>query len=698
MFRQVLPLPRSTRGLVFLSVLAGIAGTRLLGEQGASLGSFSFPSVGLRPLLGLSVLAFLLVPRSGRRPQLLQFVILVTGLIVTAWPLASWRASIIEPAASLPVAVSRVTEARTEVEVTRRKDSLTVENRQYLNRLAGRRRDVRLEIAGSLFAPRPGVYRFYLDCDNRCVLRLDGKRLARAVGFSRVETFLNEGVHRLTLRFEQVGGPARLLVGWDQPSFLAFLPLDHYVSADADQLTASKLRKKEIAAGVSFALSLTWWGALFAFLMAAGESREFWRETLSTDRGARWIPIAAATLLVGFGSILRFDALLVRSQLVEVSPWANTVHGGLRPFLPDYYAVYRANLEEDPYRADVRSYLDRAEAMSLGSFYDASFREPFYVGLVKLFVALAGAREVGILIQSLFFSIAVLPLAFMLAVPVVGRWWAAAMLVPLVLHEWLIFEAPSGYRMSAYVFFLILFAASVFGRYRGRSVLRGVVSGILAAIICLIRLSALSFVVPIFLLGAWEKRKQGGWSTLGVAVLTTVLLVTPFLVNCYRTHGDPFYAISFHTQFWLRAEGTESPASLGQVSLYRYVSEFHGIGELATGNLRGLTVLPLTKFWSGLSDFPLLDTAVLTAGVAGLLLSVATPLRFLLVAYLGHLIPFAYIQNFSSGRAPRFVMPAYFFLVLAAVWLGYFLVERRNSQETISSGQAKPPAGAGPIR
>ena len=304
--------------------------------------------------------------------------------------------------------------------------------------------------------------------------------------------------------------------------------------------------------------------------------------------------------------------------------------------------------------------------------------EPFYVGLVKLFVALAGGREVGILLQSFFFSIAVLPLAFMLAVPAVGRWWAAAMLVPLVLHEWLIFEAPSGYRISAYVFFLILFAASVFGRYRGRSVLRGVVSGILAAIICLIRLSALSFVLPILLLGAWEKRKQGGWSTLGVAALTTALLVAPFLVNCYRTHGDPFYAISFHTQFWLRAEGTESPASLGQVSLYRYVTEFHGIGELVWGNLRGLTVLPLTKFWNGLSDFPVLDTAVLAAGVAGLLLSVVTPLRFLLVAYLAHLIPFAYIQNFPSGRAPRFVMPAYFFLVLAAVWIGYFLVERRK--------------------
>jgi len=65
---------------------------------------------------------------------------------------------------------------------------------------------------------------------------------------------------------------------------------------------------------------------------------------------------------------------------------------------------------------------------------------------------------------------------------------------------------------------------------------------------------------------------------------------------------------------------------------------------------------------------------VISAGVVGLLLSLSTPLRFLPVAYLGHLIPFAYIQNFPSGREPRFVMPAYFFLVLAAGWLGHRLL------------------------
>jgi hypothetical protein len=629
-------------------------------------------------LLGLSLLAFFLVPRSSYRPRPLDLAIVATGLMVAAWPLASWRASIIEPAASLPVAVSRVTEGRTEVEANRRIDSLTIENRQYLNRIVGRRRDVRLEIEGSLFAPRDGLYRFDLDCDNRCAFRIDGKRLARAVGSSRVETSLNEGVHRLRLRFEQVDGPARLQLGWSRPSFLTLLPLDHYVAGDAEELTPSKLRRKEIAAGVSLVFSLMWWSVLFACVIAAGESRQYWQERVSTGQAARWIPISVAVLLIGFGTILRFDALLVRARLVGTNPSAETVHQRLRPFLPDYHAFYSANFEEDPYRADVRSYLDGAEAMSLGGFYDASFREPFYVGLVKLFVALSGGKEFGILLQSFIFSIAVLPLAFVLAAALVGRWWAAAMLLPLVLNEWLIFEAPSGYRMSAYVFFLILFTASVFGRYRGHPILRAVTSGILAAMVCLIRLSGLSFVLPTLFLGAWEKRKQGGWPMLGVAALTMTVLVAPYLVNCYRAHGDPLYAISFHTQFWLRAEGTENPASLGQVSLYSYITELHGMGELVMGNLRGLTVLPLSKFWNGLSEFRLLGVAVLAAGVAGLLVSAVTPLRFLLVAYLGHLIPFAYIQNFPSGRAPRFVMPAYFFLVMAAVWLGYFLEGRRK--------------------
>ena len=72
--------------------------------------------------------------------------------------------------------------------------------------------------------------------------------------------------------------------------------------------------------------------------------------------------------------------------------------------------------------------------------------------------------------------------------------------------------------------------------------------------------------------------------------------------------------------------------------------------------------------------FPLLDGAVMLSGLVGLLASLRSERRFLTAAYFAHLIPFAYIQNFPSGQMPRFVMPSYFFLVLAVpaafAWLG----------------------------
>ncbi len=89
-----------------------------------------------------------------------------------------------------------------------------------------------------------------------------------------------------------------------------------------------------------------------------------------------------------------------------------------------------------------------------------------------------------------------------------------------------------------------------------------------------------------------------------------------------------------------------------------------------------MTVLPLRTFWNGLRLFPLLGGATLVLGVPGLLLALRGRTRYLPVAYLGHLLPFAYIQNFPSGEMPRFVMPAYFFLVLS-IPVAYDLVIRR---------------------
>jgi hypothetical protein len=304
--------------------------------------------------------------------------------------------------------------------------------------------------------------------------------------------------------------------------------------------------------------------------------------------------------------------------------------------------------------------------MSFVGFYDASFREPFYVALVSFSLWLSGGNEIGILILSFFFSVTTLLLFYLLATQMTNRWWALAALLPVVLHEWLILEAPTGYRMSTYAFFVLALVGWIFlGRSRWWPV-NAVVTGILGSAVCLIRLSGLSFVVPLVLLQAWYRRKEKGWKYALVSSITILALIGPFLMNCYRAHGDPFYAVSFHTQFWLDAEHAERATR--PVSLSRYFLD-HNVEDLAKGTFKGLSTLPLRTYWRGLARFPWMNCLTLFAGILGLLLATVTRLRFLTIAYFAHLLPFAYIQNFPSGEMPRFVMPAYFFLVLAGIWI-----------------------------
>ncbi|HJS74313.1 MAG TPA: hypothetical protein VJ921_08510, partial [Vicinamibacteria bacterium] len=251
-----------------------------------------------------------------------------------------------------------------------------------------------------------------------------------------------------------------------------------------------------------------------------------------------------------------------------------------------------------------------------------------------------------------------------------------ALLLPVALHHWLVLDAPTGYRESAYSFFLLAFVASL--ALGGSRLPSAMASGTAGALLCLIRLSALSVVVPLLAIRLWRLPREDRLRYGALFALVVVALVGPFLYSNFRAHGDPFYSVSFHTQFWLRAEGLDQ--GQGPVSLSRYFTDFERAGSLAWGTLLGLTVLPLRTFWNGLAQLPLLAIATLVPGIIGL---VRGRSLYLTAAYFGHLLAFAYIQNFPSGEMPRFVMPAFYLLVLAIPYAArrapFASVSSRNS-------------------
>ncbi len=660
---------------------------RLLGEQGARIGPLLPFPIDLHWVLVAAAIAFFLTPSSSTRPHSKQFLVVLVLLALAAWPLRSWRDRVLNPTPALVVEVSRASDPSHLVEQTLLLDSLDLDSRRYLHRLTGRRRDIALDIKGFLFVPESGEYGFSVDCDDACRFEIDETDLASPTETPSTATHLDAGAHRLTIHYQQGQGPAFLRIRWNRPASMELLRLEHYLSGQrSNLLDEARLQSRTWHAALSYLSALVWWAVFLGLILRTGETRTFWKQRFTSEPAARWVPRIAAVILIVYGALLRFDSLLVHSQLTSESQPATEIHQKIQPLLPNYSLFNPNNAPDDPYRADVRSYLDRSSTLSLGSFYDAHFREPFYVALVKLFVTASGAKELAILIQSTFFSIAILPLVYILAARLSNRWWALGILIPVTLHEWLLLEAPTGYRMSTYAFFLLLYVGWLFIGKVHRWWVDALIVGVLGAMVSLTRLSGLSLVLPLLLLKAWEKRKEGGWRYAGAAALTLAVLIGPFLLNCYRVHGDSFYAVSFNTHFWLETENhTESIST--PVNLYRYLLNSRGLSELIKGSFLGLTFLPLRTFWNGLAHFPWLGAMVVATGIGGLALSLRSRMRFLAVAYFAHLIPFAYIQNFPSGEMPRFVMPAFFFFILAAAWACHRLQETRKRRSPSRSSQ-----------
>jgi hypothetical protein len=640
------------------AILAALAFLYLLRPLGARIGPFVAPETASSWLVLAAVAAFFLAPSSSRPFRPARQLVSAAALAIALAALVARMEALHESLPRLPLSLSRLSDEGAGPERSLSVSFPRLTERKYLHRLIGRRRDAVLSLQGWFSPLATGLHRFHLDCDDRCSLSIDG----RAVPEDGSPLFLERGAHSLELRYEQGGGPARLAIDWRGPGAFAPLGLEHYVALDPQEVSLAALERKGREATVLLALGLLGCALGSAWVVSAGGARGEWRALLSSRRLAKPLAATTAGLLIAYGAVLRVDALLVRSHGVRESATAERIHQRLRPYLPDYDAFDPANYEESPYRADAKSYLDRALELGWNNFYEPHVREPLHPALVRAFVELSKDR-VGVLLESVFFSIAVLPLFFLAARQWVGNWLAVALLVPLALNEALVREAPSGYRESAYSFFLVAFVAWVFAPARN-SERRAVVAGVLAGALCLIRLSGLSFVLPLLGLSCWERRREGGRKYAAIAAAVLLLSLGPYLFESYRVKGDPFYSVSIHTHYWMEHEGRSDPPR--GVSFTRYFFEFHDPAELVLGHVLGLTSLPLRTFWKGLSRFPLLDTAVVALGIAGLVLAFFGEPRFPLVAYLGHLIPFAYIQNFPSGEDPRFVIPAYFFLVIAA--------------------------------
>ena len=169
--------------------------------------------------------------------------------------------------------------------------SLDIEDRRMLNRLAGRRRGVKLSIEGYLYAPRDGTYEFELACDDRCSIHLDERMVFATKRFDTTNVELAKGVHALRVDYTQLGGPAHLQVEWKRPGLINLLPLSQFVAGSADDLTAFALAFKRVKLASVLAGALLVYFGLLVLWVTIGPTlrcllfahlRQWWNTSIQT--------------------------------------------------------------------------------------------------------------------------------------------------------------------------------------------------------------------------------------------------------------------------------------------------------------------------------------------------------------------------------------------------------------------------------
>jgi 4-amino-4-deoxy-L-arabinose transferase-like glycosyltransferase len=409
-----------------------------------------------------------------------------------------------------------------------------------------------------------------------------------------------------------------------------------------------------------------------------------------------------AAILV-YAAVLRLDALTLTYGVMDRPVWLHAlqVHvavplRALRPasvtWAPE--SLYPHN--DGPatrYFSDPYTYLKYARQMH--GFYAAHYREPLFVFVTKVWLWFVNGQDVAVSLASLLFSLLTVGATYLVGARacsrVVGLLAAAAAAI-----EWnLISLGISGWRDEAFTFFVAAFAYALL-RYRDKpSPSNSVLLGACAGAACLTRITAVSFIGPAFVLLAFIGRPS--WKDrlryVATAVVVLIVITGPYLVSCWRTFGDPLYAINYHTAHYLTVEGrveASRPSAATYVATKLRGRAFQTIDTV----VRGLTTYPFSNKWTGFDPWSSsLGTWLARAACLGLFLFVGTVSgRWLLLVLVTSLIPYSVTWRLTADW--RFTECAYpFFLVAAGgalAWLAALVGQVVRPPETRTSATDLP--------
>jgi len=392
--------------------------------------------------------------------------------------------------------------------------------------------------------------------------------------------------------------------------------------------------------------------------------------------GVAW-PLALGAVVV-YGALLRLDAISVKFDPVAAPRWLHRVEvwragtDALRPAGMRWDAYQRFVHKDGPpsqYRSDPYTYLQYAREMR--SFYAAHRREPLFPLATKIWLWLLHDHDTAVSFASAGFSILTIVLTFALGreafSPPVG--FLAALL--WAVESAVVDSGTEGWRDDAFASAVVLTTWLVLRFSRRPEWRRAIALGAAAGAACLIRITALSFIVPCLMYLSltialpWRDRLR----MIAIAGGVVVIVAGPFVVNCWRAYGDPLYAINVHADVYRATEGTSGPAASAGGYIASHLRQ-RPVETIDTFVL-GLTQYPFANKWHGFDVWHArLGMALSVSACIGLFLFTAVPAgRLILVVLVTSLVPYAATWRLIyDWRFTEIAYPFYLIAAASPVW------------------------------
>jgi hypothetical protein len=430
-------------------------------------------------------------------------------------------------------------------------------------------------------------------------------------------------------------------------------PDDLYPSPEAFPDRQSRLRGHLLWNVSVYALGL----ALICLLAQAAHER--WQ----AKRWPAWFSERALPLLtVALGGLLRFQALVERTWHPDAPLWAERLALGIARFT-SWGLRWSPNL--NAYAGDPYSYLLCARGDH--GFYDAFVREPVFVFATRFLLRLTGDQDISVALASAASSTLVVLALYLLGRVTFGP--TAGLLAALLfaVEPQAIWWSVEGWRDETFTLFVTAAAAALVGLDRKGAVRSGILAGVVGGLACLTRITALSFLVPAYLLLALRRAPDGRGrrTAIVIACALTLAVIAPYLTTCTVAYGDPLYAINAHTRFYRGAQGLDAQPPMSWLSyLWSSRTPFVALNTAYVG----LTLYPFESKWSSFRYLlgPLTPLLAGAAFVGLLILAFHSTGRLLLLLLFASLLPYAFTWDLPGGGEWRFTLHAYPFYLLAA--------------------------------